>query len=88
MDEYTLNCWEVKDCGREPSGRNVSLHGVCPVATETKVDGIHNGKNGGRCCWAVVPVNNPGYCSAGIIGCLTCDFYNMVRRSTELVVGV
>ena len=84
MVEAFLNCWEVKDCGREPSGKNVSLYGVCRVAIETNLDGIHNGKNGGRCCWAAIPehhnkIKKSVCCSGVIYECITCDFYKMVQ---------
>lgn len=52
-DETQLNCWEFKKCGREPSGNKVLTRGLCPVALEIAADGIHNGKNGGRCCWVI-----------------------------------
>ena len=88
MDEERLNCWEFKKCGREPNGRNVSVSGVCAVATEVSVDGIHDGKNGGRCCWAVISVShdNLGGGSCRILECLKCEFYKMVKDSTELIV--
>ncbi|MCI5137809.1 MAG: hypothetical protein D3922_05210 [Candidatus Electrothrix sp. AR1] len=94
MGEAFLNCWEVKDCGREPNGRNISLYGVCRVAIETSLDGIHNGKNGGRCCWVAISVpehhkaNKSGCCSGGIYECFTCNFYKMVHDSSELIVTV
>ena len=47
------NCWEFKVCGREPGGSKVNEFGVCPAAIDKKVNGIHDGINGGRCCWAV-----------------------------------
>ena len=49
----SLNCWQVKDCGREPGGRNVAEFGECPASTEVRFDGVHGGTNGGRCCWLV-----------------------------------
>ncbi len=93
MDDIFLNCWEAKDCGREPNGHNVSLYGVCPVTTESNMDGIHKGKNGGRCCWALAPViekncNKPGFCSDRLYECIKCDFYKSVRDSTTLLVTV
>ena len=51
--ERKLNCWEYKNCGREPYGHNAKELGVCPAATESKLDGIHGGKNAGRTCWVV-----------------------------------
>jgi hypothetical protein len=47
------NCWEFMKCGRQPRGERVATLGVCPAATEKKLDGTHHGKNAGRACWAV-----------------------------------
>ena len=93
MTEIFLNCWEAKDCGREPNGHNVLLHGVCPVTTESSVDDIHKGINGGRYCWTLIPViennsNESGFCSGGLYECIKCDFYKLVRDSKTLLVTV
>ena len=48
-----LNCWQVKNCGREPNGLKSHELGVCPTAEEPRLDGAHGGKNGGRACWVV-----------------------------------
>lgn len=77
------NCWEHKKCGRETGGSKVNELGVCPVALEGKMNGIHGGKNGGRTCWIVAG----SLCGGKIQGtfankfqnCKTCDFYNMVK---------
>ena len=92
MERKHLNCWEFKDCGRELGGRNSVLLGVCPAALDERADGIHGGKNGGRCCWVVASA----YISEGTFGCLTedfdkcreCDFYRMVEEDTELLVVI
>ena len=47
------NCWEHKKCGREPGGANARHMGVCPAATEARLDGAHGGINAGRACWVV-----------------------------------
>ncbi|MCI5208170.1 MAG: hypothetical protein D3910_05135 [Candidatus Electrothrix sp. ATG2] len=93
MDEHTLNCWEAKECGREPNGRNVPLEGVCPVSVEFCLNGIHNGKNGGRCCWTFSP--NAGKYDGTVLSCFEkakkcsqCNFYNAVRDTTTLLVRV
>lgn len=73
------NCWEYKKCGREPGGINVPELGVCIAATETMLDGVHGGKNGGRACWAVCGT----LCGGEVQGtfaekmgnCKICDFY-------------
>ncbi len=77
-----MNCWEHKGCGREPGGSKVKDLGVCIAATETKLDGVHGGKNAGRACWAVAGT----LCGGEVQGtyaekmgnCKICDFYKAV----------
>jgi hypothetical protein len=80
----TLNCWEYKKCGREPGGEHVAEFGICPVALETKTDGINSGKNGGRCCWAVTGTlcggKVQGTFAAKMLNCMNCDFYKIVWK--------
>ena len=79
-----LNCWEFKKCGREPSGLKVNELGVCSAATESKVEGTHSGKCGGRVCWVIAGT----LCKGKVQGtyaqkeqnCLACDFYLLVRK--------
>ena len=47
------NCWEFKNCGREPEGVKVHELGVCPATVEERLDGTNLGRKGGRPCWAV-----------------------------------
>lgn len=79
-----LNCWEFKHCGRELNGRSAHELGVCPVAMEKRLDGIHGGQNAGRACWVV-----PGsMCNDRVQGiyahkkefCTACDFYHLVKK--------
>ncbi|WP_446007747.1 two-CW domain-containing protein [Candidatus Electrothrix sp.] len=83
MTQAKINCWEFKQCGKEPGGKNAA-EGVCPVAVEQGADGVHSGMNAGRCCW-VIPNN---LCHDDMPQknireqntlCLQCDFYHMVR---------
>lgn len=77
------NCWEYKHCGREPYGRNVKELGVCPAASEKRLDGIHGGVNAGRACWVVAGT----FCSGVVQGtfaqkynsCKECSFYQLVQ---------
>ncbi len=77
------NCWEAKNCGREPGGSKVGEMGICPTAIEKRLDGVHSGKNGGRACWVV----SGTYCKGEIqgafnkkyAGCMICDFYGKVQ---------
>lgn len=79
-----MNCWEFKKCGRESNGDNVAELGICPAYTEAKLNGIHDGKNGGRSCWVIAGT----FCGDKIQGtfaekernCLACDFYKFVRH--------
>ena len=50
----SINCWEFKKCGREPEGADIEGLGVYVAANNQESDGINNGKNGGRVCWALV----------------------------------
>lgn len=79
-----LNCWEYKNCGREPGGKNVQQLGICPATQFEKLNGIHDGKNGGRACWIV----SETLCKGEIQGswgkkykqCMECPFYKSVRE--------
>ena len=77
-----MNCWQFKNCGREPGGAKVRELGVCPAATTSCVDGIHEGTNGGRCCWVVAGTfcggKVQGTYSAKLANCMVCDFYKLV----------
>ncbi|MDF1554358.1 MAG: hypothetical protein P1P84_14905 [Deferrisomatales bacterium] len=78
------NCWEAIRCGREPGGSNCKVLGVCPAATETRLDGINGGRNGGRSCWAV-PGTQIGWepTATGVpkaFGCLHCSFLRKVEE--------
>ena len=84
MEKEKRNCWEVKRCGRQPGGEAAHELGVCPAATERKLDGVHGGLNAGRACWVV----SGTMCRGSIQGtfakkfsdCKQCDFYGMVKE--------
>lgn len=71
-------------CGREPGGKNAKAHGICPAATDVRLNGIHGGKNAGRACWVIAGT----FCEGLVQGsfaqkyrdCTLCEFYRMVRR--------
>lgn len=77
------NCWEVKNCGREPGGTHESDLGICPVTVETRLDGQHEGKNAGRSCWVVAGTLCKGELQGTFAqkykNCETCDFYMQVK---------
>ena len=82
------NCWDFKKCGREVGGVKVRELGICPAATEKRLNGIHEGRNAGRCCWVVAGT----LCDGEIQGifadkkgtCIECDFYKKVRSEEGL----
>lgn len=78
------NCWEVKQCGRQPGGTKAEELGICPATIETRADGINGGTNGGRACWAIQKTLCGDRVQGGLAEklsvCLKCDFYAIVRR--------
>jgi len=78
-----LNCWEFKQCGREPGGLRVEQLGICPVATTTEFSGVNRGKNAGRYCWRVAGTfcegKVEGFFASGLMSCALCDFYKSVE---------
>jgi hypothetical protein len=83
VDNNRLNCWELLKCGREPGGMNVDELGVCAATTSIKHDGINNGMNGGRYCWAITGT----YCKGEVQGtfarkiknCIDCKLFLQVQ---------
>jgi len=81
------NCWEFKNCGRQPGGHKAQELGVCPVTTQQELHGAHGGTNGGRACWAIAG----SLCGGKIQGtyaqklhnCWRCDFMNAVKKEEE-----
>ncbi len=77
-----MNCWEFKNCGREPGGSKTSEFGVCPAAMTEAANGWNSGKNGGRSCWAIAGT----FCGSKVQGafalklssCMTCEFFKKV----------
>jgi hypothetical protein len=91
MSESVINCWEFKECGREPGGINVSALEICPVTIEHDLNGIHDGKNGGRCCWIFSRCFSCGAedlknFEEKIARCSKCDFYTSAKDSEGLLV--
>ena len=79
-----INCWEFKQCGLEPGGKNVKEKGVCPAATAQDANGFCGGKNGGRACVYITGTFCGGYCQGTYKDkkhkCENCDFYKLVRK--------
>jgi hypothetical protein len=53
---HKLNCWQFKNCGKEPGGQNVKKSGICPIALESSANGLNGGVNGGRICWVIADI--------------------------------
>jgi hypothetical protein len=76
------NCWEVKNCGRQPGGAKAAELGICPAAKTGSLDGVHGGRKGGRVCWMLAGT----LCGAKVQGtyahkmmnCMSCDFFKTV----------
>ncbi|MFP4055522.1 MAG: ATP-binding protein [Candidatus Brocadiia bacterium] len=83
MASHKLNCWEERDCGRQPAGPRAHELGPCPAATDTTCDGMNGGRNAGRLCWAVTGT----LCSGTVDGtfedkirrCEACRFFRRVK---------
>lgn len=84
MRNKNLNCWEYMKCGREPSGKTAKELGVCPATTKKSMDGLHQGVNAGRSCWAIAGTycggEIQGVYSAKIKDCAACDFFQKVVK--------
>jgi nucleoside-diphosphate-sugar epimerase len=90
MSEKKLNCWEYMKCGRGPKGPKTKQLGVCPAASEKRLDGIHGGINSGRACWVVAGTFCGGTVQGSFarkqVACKRCDFYNKVAREEGPVI--
>ena len=82
------NCWEIEGCGREPGGRHALDKGLCPAATDVSSDGLNDGKNGGRICWAIAGTFCGGVAqgtfAAKVISCMVCEVFKRVREEAGL----
>jgi class 3 adenylate cyclase len=78
------NCWEVSNCERWVGGTKAEEFGICPVFKDESANGINQGKNGGRICWAI----SGTFCGGEVQGsfankrttCMSCDFFKKVRE--------
>lgn len=78
-----LNCWEVKNCGREPGGPNVESLGICPAAITEISGGANGGLNAGRMCWVVAGTfcegKVQGTFDSKVLDCTRCEFLRRVK---------
>lgn len=79
-----LNCWEFKKCDREEGGAKAVSDGVCPAASESRLNGVHDGSNAGRACWVVAGSmcggQRQGSFAQKYENCQKCDFYQAVKQ--------
>ena len=84
------NCWDIMKCGRQAGGRNIGEFGICPASTESRLDGIHGGRNAGRSCWVVAGTmchgRPQGTFAQKTRNCGNCPFYSSVRKEEEAMV--
>ncbi len=82
--EHRQNCWQFKQCGREPEGARVAELGVCPAAIDTSHNGTNRGKNAGRYCWSVAGTMCDGKLhdiyAHKLLCCIECDFFKIVQE--------
>ncbi len=79
------NCWEYKQCGREPGGANVATWGICPVAQEERLHNRNHGHHAGRMCWLVkaalcTSLEGSGDFINTIDACMQCNFMRLVYQ--------
>lgn len=78
------NCWDAKQCGRQPGGMRVHELGVCRAAIASALHGVHHGQQGGRACWVQVGTLCGGKVqathAAKLETCEHCEFYRAVQR--------
>jgi hypothetical protein len=87
------NCWDYYRCRKQSEGNHVKEHDVCPAYFETKLHGIHDGKNGGRACWIVAGTKCGGRIKRTLVPkfivCKLCGFKKIVisEESQNFVVS-
>jgi hypothetical protein len=78
------NCWEIKKCGRQAGGNKVKELGECIAAKETRVNGVHGGKNGGRVCYALAGTlcggKVQGTYASKLANCMQCEVYKLILK--------
>ena len=86
-----MNRWEHKKCGRQPGGPKVAELGICPVATDTRANGLNHGRNGGRACWVISGTlcggKVQGTFATKMANCMGCDFYLAVAEEGSTYLG-
>jgi hypothetical protein len=79
-----INCWDFVKCGREFGGEKVAEIGICPASIDLSADGLNDGKNGGRFCWAISGTfcreKMQGFFAKKQLSCKSCNFFKTVKR--------
>lgn len=77
------NCWEFMKCGRAPGGEYIKEWGLCPASHEERLNGVHDGVNAGRACWAVIGTMCGGKIQSTFAqkykNCVNCPFFKSLR---------
>ncbi len=77
------NCWEYKQCGREPDGVNVAKYGVCPASISSEYQNMNQGRFAGRICWMVAGTlchkETQGLFARKYRDCHECSFYQVLN---------
>jgi len=83
------NCWEEKNCGREPGGMKVAEMGECPATTDMEHHEYNDGKFAGRYCWRLAGTfcggKIQGDMAGKIMDCIECDFFKQVKAEEGLI---
>jgi hypothetical protein len=88
-----LNCWEFNNCGNKRNDDLFVEEGICPASTELCTNGVNDGQNGGRACWAIAGTfcgsKVKGVNACKISNCMDCEFYKHVQKEEgkEIVTG-
>jgi len=84
----TINCWDFVKCGREFGGEKVAVMGLCPAPIDISADGLNDGKNGGRICWAIAGTfcreKMHGFYAKKLLSCKSCNFFKTVKREERI----
>lgn len=74
-------------CGRGPGGELVESEGLCAAAEAISLNGLNEGTNGGRLCWAVAGSfcgnAQRGRFAKDLPSCLSCEFFQRVRLESS-----
>ena len=78
----------MKKCGRQLGGEKTGDLGICPAASDSTVDGVNNGNNGGRICWAIAGT----FCGGKVQGdfaqksvsCMSCEVFKNIKSEEGL----